>query len=74
MKTTTQKALESIASIRDDLDKIELHIGSSASLDVSEIVQKIDNLTHIAWIVCDEERMEIEASYSHEVRHGVGRV
>jgi len=74
MKTTTQKALESINSIRDDLNKIELHIGSSASLDVSEIVQKIDNLTHIAWIVCDEERMEIEASYSHEVRHGVGRV
>jgi len=74
MKTTTQKALESINSIRDDLDKIEAHIGSSASLDVSEMLRDLDNRAHLCWIASDEERMEIEASYSHEVRHGVGRV
>ena len=74
MKSSTQKALASIASIRDDLDKIEAHIKPYVSLDVSEIIQNLDNLTHIAWIVCDEERMEVEASYEHEIQHGVGRV
>jgi len=74
MKTTTQKARERIASIRDDLNKIEAHIGSSASLDVSEMLRDLDNRAHLCWIASDEERMEVEASYSHEVRHGVGRV
>lgn len=74
MKSTTQKICESISSIRDDLEKIEAHILSGASLDVSESIQDLDNRAHLAWIVCDEERMEDAAHQEHNNFHRAGMV